>query len=376
MLARGQNVAERVSGRFGVDGALLRRVGICEGGVRLTLQAIEELEPGERWRSLFEHLWPAYKRWFLSEGDAARPRYLTSLRALERHMPELLPLYERLVELAGGGDLAARFLSLYRPTPFLSGCSQAVWTRGDPFLVRNYDYSPALWEALVLHTGWTGRRVIAMTDCLWGVLDGINDAGLAVSLSFGGRRTIGDGFGITLILRYILELCTTADEAAGVLRRVPSNMSYNVTVVDASGDHVTAFVGPKQSTEITRRHTATNHQRTVEWSQHARATATIERERMLEMHLGDPAELPERFVDRFHEPPLYATTFESGWGTLYTAVYHTASRSAVFRWPGYAMPQSFDRFRETVVALDFRSPRATSNSPVPNANRHAKENAQ
>ena len=69
---------------------------------------------------------------------------MTSLKKLRQHMPELLPIYERLVELAGGGDLAARFLSLYRPPPYLLGCSQAVWPGRDPVLVRNYDYSPAL----------------------------------------------------------------------------------------------------------------------------------------------------------------------------------------------------------------------------------------
>ena len=43
-----------------------------------------------------------------------------------------------------------------------------------------------------------------MSDCLWGLLDGINDAGLAVSLAFGGRAT-REGFGIPLVVRYLLE---------------------------------------------------------------------------------------------------------------------------------------------------------------------------
>ena len=39
---------------------------------------------------------------------------------LRAHMPELVPAYERLVDLAGGGDVAARMLSLYRPPPYLA----------------------------------------------------------------------------------------------------------------------------------------------------------------------------------------------------------------------------------------------------------------
>ena len=66
--------------------------------------------------------------------------YPTCRRELERHMPELVPTYERLVELAGGGDVAARMLSLWRPPGFIVGCSQAAWTRDVPMLVRNYDY--------------------------------------------------------------------------------------------------------------------------------------------------------------------------------------------------------------------------------------------
>ena len=52
-----------------------------------------------------------------------------------------------------------------------------------------------------------------MSDCLWGLLDGMNDAGLAVSLTFGGRPVLGDGFGIPLVMRYVLETCEDVAEA-------------------------------------------------------------------------------------------------------------------------------------------------------------------
>jgi len=109
-------------------------------------------------------------------------------------MPELVPTYERLVQLAGGDELAARMLSLYGPPSFITGCSQGAWTRDTPVLVRNYDYPASRLEGIVYLTQWSGGgRVIGMSDCLWGLLDGVNDAGLAVSLTFGGRRDVGDG---------------------------------------------------------------------------------------------------------------------------------------------------------------------------------------
>ena len=51
---------------------------------------------------------------------------------LREHMPELVPTWERLVELAGGGDVAARMLSMWRPPSYLSGCSQGVLVGGRP----------------------------------------------------------------------------------------------------------------------------------------------------------------------------------------------------------------------------------------------------
>ena len=39
------------------------------------------------------------------------------------------------------GDLEARFLGMWAPPSYLSGCSQAVWQGGDPVLARNYDYA-------------------------------------------------------------------------------------------------------------------------------------------------------------------------------------------------------------------------------------------
>jgi hypothetical protein len=41
----------------------------------------------------------------------------------------------------------------------------------------------------VSYTSWTGRRVIGMSDCLWGLPHGVNDAGLAASLRSAGGLT-------------------------------------------------------------------------------------------------------------------------------------------------------------------------------------------
>ena len=316
--------------------------------MKFVFRAMAEAAPGPKWAELFAEYWPAYRRWWLSEGPEARPTYLAGRRALSTHMPEMLGLYDRLCELAGGGDVEARFLSSYCPPPYLAGCSQAIWPGEEPILVRNYDYDPRAFEACVLRTQWEGRPVVGSSDGLWGLVDGMNDAGLAVSLTFGGRRIVGDGFGVPLILRYVLQTCSTTDEATDVLRRVPCHMSYNVTVLDAARQYATVFMSPDRGAEVTRAPAATNHQAQVEWSSHARFTATVERERFLLNRLTLHREPSEKFIGAFLKPPLYSVAYDKGFGTLYTAVYYPRTGRLELRWPGSLWSHRIEDFIDGV----------------------------
>ena len=310
-----------------------------------TFRALEELELGTVWASVFAERWPHYHAWFLREGESARPSYATSVRMLRAHMPELLPAYERVVALAGGGDLAARMLSLYKPPPYLAACSQGVWTReGGPMLVRNYDYAPSRFEGLFWHTRLLDRRVMGTSDCLWGLLDGMNDAGLAVSLTFGGRRVLGDGFGIPIVVRYLLEVCERAEEARAVLARLPYALSHNLTIVDRSGEVLTAYLSPDREPIFRAFPAATNHQGIVEWPEQAKATRTIERERRIIELLEDRAVDARAFADSFLRAPLFSTAYAHGFGTLYTAAYRIADGAVDLRWPASTWTQAFDAF--------------------------------
>jgi len=309
-----------------------------------TFRAVEELELGPAWQAVFEERWPHYKTWFLREGEAARPSYATSVRMLRAHMPELMPAYERLVELAGGGDLAARMLSLYKPPPYLAACSQGVWTRdGSPLLVRNYDYAPSRFEGVVWSTQLR-KRVIGMSDCLWGLLDGMNEDGLGVSLTFGGRRVLGDGFGIPIVLRYLLETCSTVEETRAALVRLPYSLSHNLTVVDASGEVVTAYLSPDREPIFRSFPVATNHQGIVEWPEQAKATRTIEREQTVIGLLDDPSVDADAFTGSFLRAPLFSTSYANGFGTLYTAAYRPTLGTMRLIWPTHTWELGFDRF--------------------------------
>jgi predicted choloylglycine hydrolase len=314
--------------------------------IPFTFRSIEELELGPKWAAVFEERWPHYRSWFLREGEDARPSYVTSVRMLRAHMPELMPAYERVVELAGGGDLAARMLSLYRPPPYLAACSQGVWTRGSPRLVRNYDYAPSRFEGIVWSTRLGPRRVIGTSDCLWGLLDGMNDAGLAVSLTFGGRRVTGDGFGIPIVVRYLLETCDDVPAARDALARLPYSLPHNLTLVDGRGVVLTAYVSPDREPIFRAFPAATNHQGIVEWPEQARATDTVERERCIIELLQAPDTTAETFEASFLRSPLFSTAYETGFGTLYTAAYRPTEGIVDLRWPTSSWRLGFRAFDE------------------------------
>jgi predicted choloylglycine hydrolase len=314
--------------------------------VPFTFRSLEELDLGPTWAGVFDARWQHYRAWFLRDGEAARASYATSVRMLRAHMPELIPAYERVVELAGGGDLAARMLSLYRPPPYLAACSQGAWTRDEgPILVRNYDYAPSRFEGLIWSTCLL-RPVIGTSDCLWGLLDGMNTAGLAVSLTFGGRRVLGDGFGIPIVVRYLLETCDTVGEARDVLARLPYSLAHNLTLVDGEGSVITAYLSPDREPIFRSFPAATNHQGIVEWPEQAKATRTIERERRIIELLDDGDETADGFADAFLKAPLFSTAYESGWGTLYTAAYRPVEGVVDYRWPSSTWRLGFDGFEE------------------------------
>ncbi len=311
------------------------------------IQFIDEDIPGEKWVSFFKQHHMEYRTWFLKEGELNRPSFLQCKEALAHFMPHLVPMWEHLVELAGGGDLEARLLSLYCPTPYASGCSQAVWTRYNPILVRNYDYDPHLCEGRILKSNWHGTRVIASTDCLWGVLDGMNEHGLIVSLSFGGTTDMGEGFGIPLILRYILEFCQTTDQATQILCQIPTHMAYNITLLDAHYQVTTVEVSPSGKPQVSHRPLAVNHQGDFALTNYAMFSKSYERKQAILDTLFDPYITLESFINAFGYAPLWSSDYESAFGTIYTAVYNPTLRAMEYRWPYHVRAyQSFEAFEE------------------------------
>ena len=325
--------------------------------IEVTFRAVAEDLPGAALLEQFERTWPAYRAWYLREGEAPRPSYVQCRRMLREHLPELVPTWERLVELVGGGDLEARFLSLYDPPAFVAGCTQALWTHRTPALVRNYDYAPSLFDGLILRSAWNGTGVVAMTDCVWGVLDGVNAHGLAVSLAYGGRHPVGDGFAITVVLRYILEFCSEVAEAVEVLKRVPIHVGYNVALLDRQGRHATVFVAPDRPARVEPWLVSANRQAQDPRPDDPSVQDSALREAVVQARLSDPGCGLQQVIETFLAEPVWRDPARHGWGTLYTACYLPAEAALSLRWRGSEWHQAVDRFESGQRTVEFRGGR-------------------
>lgn len=316
----------------------------------IDFRAINDEPTGSALGAVFEEYWPAYRRWMRRAEGRSPSDYRAQLNT---HMPELVPVYEQLLAAFGGDESAAAFLALHNPPRVVRGCSQIVLDDDGPVLVRSYDHHPALIDAVILRSAWLGRPTLAMTDCLWGALDGVNSDGLAIALAFGGRDAIGPGFAAPLVARYILETCATVPDARAALDRVPVYMPYTFVVVDASGAFVTAYTGPDAPTRFVTRRASTNHRSPEDWPEYCRHTRSVERLRTLETILTGPAGESEA-LRAFAQRPLWRNDYAHALGTLYVAAYRPLARSLWLHWPDASERFALDDFepRTIPIALD------------------------
>ena len=312
-----------------------------------------EDRPDEAWLARFAEGREEARRWYLGEGRTEAPSAAECRAALRRHMPELMPHYDRVCALVGDDEFAHRMLSHYRPPPVVAGCSHAIWLGEDgPALVRNYDFPLDFVSDRFDATAWSGREIIAKAQRPWGgCLDGMNEDGLVASLAFGGDPASGQGFSIILMLRYVLETCCRVDEAVAVLSRIPVALSQNVVLLDRSGAHATLFLGPRRVPGVSLIRACTNHQEPPAAALTAALRDSLVRQQAALAALEDPAMTLSSLTDRFLEPPLYSR--RRRFPTAYTAVYRPAEGRVDYLWPGKRVTQRIGGFEPGDYTHDY-----------------------
>ena len=224
------------------------------GALRKTFQAMDIGDGSNgRFAGALRDQWPRAEAALTDEARTSAGVALARQR-FEQHMPELVPALDRLAAQLDrpGGET---FPTLAALRPFFAGCTQIG---GAGTLLRNYDFDPDEVQGVIACSRFL-RPVIGMLDGGWGLLDGMNDAGLAVSLTFGGRFVQEPGLDILIVLRYLLEMCDTVGEALAKLATMPICIPQNVTLVDAERA-VTVYTGPDIAMTKAPDACATNHQ--------------------------------------------------------------------------------------------------------------------
>lgn len=310
----------------------------------LTFEAIDYGKPGSAaFAARARSVWPTTIEAWAGEATWIPERQAEALRQFEEHFPELVPVLGDLAN-AIEDPAAAAFLTQLTFKPFFVSCSQ---TSVAGSLVRNYDFSPAMCERTIARTEYL-RPVIGVNEALWGMLDGMNDAGLAVSLTFGGRFVLGPGMCIAMVVRYLLETCDTVDEAWRRLQTIPVASAQNLTLVDRE-QAVSVHVGPDIAPTRADGVCVTNHQLepvSEEYEQGSHSLQRLAAVREVTAAVQDLEEPVEQIVQTFLRPPLYNADLTSGLGTLYTAAYRPAEGHVSYNWPGgQRWEQSFAAFQ-------------------------------
>jgi hypothetical protein len=126
--------------------------------------------------------------------------------------------------------------------PPIGGCSAAM-TAG--VYGRNYDFRPRYYAAqFVLLQASGSYASIGSSHQLTGRLDGMNEHGLMIGLHQVKRSPRFPGLSADLIVRIVLDQCSTTAEAVEKLRQVPHAMQYNYSLLDAGGVASVVEAGP------------------------------------------------------------------------------------------------------------------------------------
>jgi predicted choloylglycine hydrolase len=216
----------------------------------------------------------------------------------------------------------------YRFTPLKnSGCTVFL---GNDYMVRNYDYHPATYDAryLLFQPNDGGLAQIGPTSRVTGRMDGMNEAGLVMAYNFMHRKHPGDGFVCYMIGRLVLEYCKDVPEAIQLLKSLPHRSSFSYIVMDKNLNHAIVEVTPR-GIDVRYDKTCTNHFKLLTHENRNYTKESKDRLNRLIAHSPEQFSKHEAFK-LFNNPDneIYSKLFNSWSGTIHTSMYEPQSMSA------------------------------------------------
>ncbi|WP_010097821.1 C45 family autoproteolytic acyltransferase/hydolase [Ornithinibacillus scapharcae] len=219
-------------------------------------------------------------------------------------------------------ETAIKMYSGYHLTFPSMGCTAFA----DSYYVRNYDFSPELYDARVIFSKPTvGFASVGFGQQVVGRLDGMNEHGLVIGLHLVNQNHAQKGIIGTSIVRLVLERCRNTEEAIQLIADIPHSHCYNFSLLDREGHSCVIEATPVEQVVMKESEVmCTNHFETVRLTAYNRNDIGGSRQRKahLQSFLSQSYTPEEAFKKFNHEnSPLFYKNYHQYFGTLYTVVY-------------------------------------------------------
>ncbi|MGM7703493.1 C45 family autoproteolytic acyltransferase/hydrolase [Pseudalkalibacillus sp. Hm43] len=220
--------------------------------------------------------------------------------------------FERALRLFSGYDL---------PKLEAIGCSSKVT---QDYLVRNYDFSPAIYDHQLVFSQPTEAAASAgYTLHQMGRHESVNEHGVATALHFVNNANQVTGFMSSTIVRMMADLCKSTDDCIQLLKELPHACSYNYSIGDQNGNHAVVETAPEKVVVRSGEEAlaCTNHFQDAGMSHFNRERLghSKARQEAIDTKHADGEEVFKWFSDP--ESPMFFEDYEQFFGTLHTFAY-------------------------------------------------------
>ncbi len=251
---------------------------------------------------------------------------------LKKVSPKLFQELEGLAEgLNMELDTAIKLFSGYDVVFPEMGCTTLV---NDGYYVRNYDFSPEMYDARLVFTNPTDGYVsVGFSQQVTGRLDGMNEKGLVVGLHFVNNEYRDEGFLATTIVRMLLEQCANIEDAIHFITNIPHGYCYNYSITDQSGKSIIVEASPHQQIiNFTNPLICTNHfeSEILREKNRIEIQGSVKRKEYVNSLLSEslsPMSAYHHFNDE--SSPLFFKYYKEYFGTLHTVVYSPKDLSII-----------------------------------------------
>lgn len=175
---------------------------------------------------------------------------LESIKELRRFYPEVIEEIKGFAEACKvTSEEVASFILSIGVFDLNAQCSIfAIKNKSDVIIGRNYDMNLDIkkYTESSLICPDNSFAYIGHSDVFLGKVDGINEKGLGIGITYvdgGGKRA---GVNFYFVVRYILEKCSKVDEAISALQDIQVSMSTNYLIADSGGNMVVVETSPQR----------------------------------------------------------------------------------------------------------------------------------